>query len=259
MDFLQAGLMVGDPYCTAVVRREWNLEHQRVLVIIPAYNEEDAISDVIRKIRDCSRADIVVINDGSKDRTAQKALSEGVRVISLPLNLGIGGAMQTGYIFARDNAYDIAIQVDADGQHDPVYLEKIIQPVTECVSDMVIGSRYVEKTAYKSSISRRVGMIFFSWLVSVLTGQKVKDTTSGFRAVNRDIIEYFASSYPADYPEVDVLVRLHKKRFKVMEVPVKMQERQGGCSSITPLKSAYYMIKVSIAMIFSTLRSGGMS
>lgn len=235
------------------------MEQSRVLVIIPAYNEEEAIRNVIRRIKGSARVDVVVVNDGSKDRTAQMALSEGVRVISLPLNLGIGGAMQTGYLFARDNNYDIAIQVDADGQHDPVYLDKLIEPVTQGICDMAIGSRYVEKTAYRSSLSRRVGMIFFSWLVWVLTRQKVKDTTSGFRAVNRNIIKYFAASYPTDYPEVDVLVRLHKKRFKVMEIPVEMQERQGGSSSITPLKSAYYMIKVSLALVISSLRTGGMS
>lgn len=241
------------------------MDNPRVLVIIPAYNEEEVISAVIRKIKrhtDLEMTvglDLIVINDGSRDSTAQKALNEGVRVVTLPFNLGIGGAMQTGYIYARDNNYDIAVQVDADGQHDPSYLNNLFNALKEVKCDMVIGSRYVETTSYKSRMSRRMGMIFFSWLVSLLTGQKVKDTTSGFRAVNRKVIEYFANSYPADYPEVDVLVRLHKKNFKIHEVPVEMQERQGGSSSITPLKSIYYMVKVSIALLINSLRSGGMS
>ncbi|MCX7920983.1 MAG: glycosyltransferase family 2 protein [Clostridia bacterium] len=231
----------------------------KILVIIPAYNEEESIDNVIRKIKYYSNVDIVVVNDGSKDGTAKKALKEGVRVITLPFNLGIGGAMQTGYIFARDNHYDIAIQIDGDGQHDPLYLDKLIEPLKQDRCDMAIGSRYVEETAYRSSVTRRMGMIFFSWLIYALTGWKIKDTTSGFRAVNRKIIEYYAGSYPTDYPEVDVLVRLHKKRFRVMEVPVEMLERQGGSSSITPLKSIYYMVKVSTSLVISSLRSGGMS
>ncbi|HYF75081.1 MAG TPA: glycosyltransferase, partial [Candidatus Nitrosocosmicus sp.] len=151
---------------------------------------------------------------------------------------------------------DIAVQIDADGQHDPKYLNEIINRLNKEGCDMAIGSRYVEETSYKSSVTRRVGMVFFSWLVYMLTGNRIKDTTSGFRAVNRKVIEYFAESYPTDYPEVDVLVRLYKKGFTVCEVPVEMLERQGGKSSITPVKSIYYMIKVSIALLINSLRSG---
>ncbi len=232
------------------------LDKQKILVIIPAYNEEKSIEEVISKIQLHAAADIVVVNDGSRDATARKALEKGERVITLPFNLGIGGAMQTGYRFAKDNGYDVAIQVDADGQHDPGFIKRLVDKLNEGDYDMVIGSRYVEETAYKSSLSRRMGMIFFSWLVLMLTGWKVKDTTSGFRAVNRKVIEYFADSYPTDYPEVDVLVRLHKKRFKLCEVPVEMLERQGGKSSITPFKSVYYMIKVSLALLINSMRSG---
>lgn len=235
------------------------MDNKRILVIIPAYNEEVVIGAVIKKVKHTAPwVDIVVINDGSRDLTAQKALDEGVKVLTLPYNLGIGGAMQTGYIYARNNHYDIAVQVDGDGQHDPFYLEKLVNEVENGNCDVVIGSRYIEETSYKSSRSRRLGMIFFSWLVMILTGWKIKDTTSGFRAVNRKVIEYFASCYPADYPEVDVLVRLHKKGFKVSEASVEMLERQGGSSSITPIKSVYYMIKVSIALLISSMRSGGM-
>ncbi|MDP4091892.1 MAG: glycosyltransferase family 2 protein [Bacillota bacterium] len=234
------------------------MDKPKILVIIPAYNEEKSIHTVIRKLKLHSDIDILVVDDGSVDMTFKKAALEGVKVVRLPFNLGIGGAMQTGYMYARDNGYDIAIQVDADGQHDPVYLNELIKPLTEKKCDMVIGSRYVAQTAYKSPISRRAGMIFFSWLVHLLTGNTIKDTTSGFRAVNRGIIEYFAENYPTDYPEVDVLVRLHKKSFKMCEIPVEMKERQGGKSSITPLKSLYYMIKVSLALFINSLRSGDM-
>lgn len=237
----------------------YKLNSLKVLVIIPAYNEEKSIGNVISKIKNLDGIDVVVVDDGSKDETLKVSLEKGARVIELPFNLGIGGAMQTGYLFAKNNNYDIAIQVDADGQHDPTYIEKLIEPIKNGKADMVVGSRYVEKTAYKSSLSRRSGMIYFSFLVTMLTGQKIKDTTSGFRAVNKKIIEYFAQSYPTDYPEVDVLVRLNRKKFKICEVAVEMKDRQGGTSSITPLKSVYYMIKVSIAVLIDTLRSGGIS
>ncbi|HEX9062028.1 MAG TPA: glycosyltransferase family 2 protein [Clostridia bacterium] len=232
---------------------------KKVLVIIPAYNEEKNVGNVIRKIKKDANADIVVINDGSKDKTASAARDAGVRVIDLPFNLGIGGAMQTGYRFAKENGYEAAVQVDADGQHDPAFINFLVDKLDETGCSMIIGSRYVAETSYKSSVSRRIGMIFFSWLVQVLTGWKVKDTTSGFRVVDRKVIEYFAQSYPADYPEVDVLVRLHKKGFTVCEVPVEMQERQGGKSSITPVKSIYYMVKVSLALLINSLRSGEIS
>lgn len=234
------------------------MDELKVLIIIPAYNEEKSIGDVIRKVRSFDGLDVVVIDDGSKDATVKVALESGARVISLPFNLGIGGAMQTGYLFARNNGYDVAIQIDGDGQHDPSYIKALVEPIKHGKYDMVVGSRYVEKTSYKSSLSRRIGMVYFSWLVSLLTGHKVKDTTSGFRAVNRKIIEYFAVNYPTDYPEVDVLVRLNRKKIKICEIPVEMQERQGGSSSITPLKSVYYMIKVTLAVFVDTLRSGGM-
>jgi len=228
----------------------------KVLVIIPAYNEEASISAVITKIRlSTPEADIVVINDGSSDNTSGKARDAGAVVIDLPFNLGIGGAMQTGYKYAAQNNYDIAVQVDGDGQHDPSYIKSLIQPVVENRADMTIGSRYVSKTGYKSPFFRRTGMLFFSALINLLTGQQVKDTTSGFRVVNKKIIKLFAESYPTDYPEVDVLVKLHRKKFRVMEIPVEMHERQGGKSSITALRSIYYMIKVSLSLIIGAIRS----
>lgn len=231
----------------------------KVLVIIPAYNEENTIHNVIQKIKQAYKCDIVVINDGSTDSTAKIASNHGARVINHPFNLGIGGAMQTGYQFAKQNNYDIAIQIDADGQHDPIYIEKLVNHMTQENFDMVIGSRYVNKTSYKSCLSRRIGMVFFSFIIWMLTGQKIKDTTSGFRAVNKHIIDYFAANYPADYPEVDVLVRLYKKNYKISELSVEMSERQGGVSSITPFKSLYYMVKVSLSLVINYLRPGEMS
>lgn len=228
----------------------------RILAIIPAYNEEASIGMVVRRIRSSiPEADVLVVNDGSTDNTFINASNAGATIVNLPFNLGIGGAVQTGYLYAQQNAYDAAVQVDGDGQHDPAYICKLLEPLAAGSADMVIGSRYVAETAYKSSIFRRTGMIFFSTLINALTGQKVTDTTSGFRAVNRKVIDFFADFYPSDYPEVDVLVRLHKKKFKVMEVPVEMKERQGGKSSITPFRSIYYMIKVSLSLLVGSMRS----
>ncbi|HHV28753.1 glycosyltransferase family 2 protein [Acetivibrio mesophilus] len=228
----------------------------RILVIIPAYNEEATIKSVIRRINlKMPQADILVVNDGSKDNTSLEARRSGAKVIDLPYNLGIGGAMQTGYIYAKENNYDIAVQVDGDGQHDPSYIKDLIKPILNDDADVVVGSRYISKSNYRSSVLRRIGMIFFSFLVSTLTNQKFKDTTSGFRAVNKDVINYFSGRYPVDYPEVDVLVRLKKRNFRITELPVEMHERQGGKSSITTLRSLYYMLKVSLALIIGTLRS----
>jgi glycosyltransferase involved in cell wall biosynthesis len=180
-------------------RREWPL--LKTLIIIPAYNEEATIARVIRQIKfNIPEADILVVNDGSGDNTSRIALSSDVTVADLPFNLGIGGAVQTGYLYAREKNYDIAIQVDGDGQHNPAYIRKMMEPVINNRADMVIGSRYVNKTAYRSSIPRRIGMLFFSVLVKLLTGQKVNDTTSGFRVVNKSLINIFCRSYPSDYP-----------------------------------------------------------
>lgn len=173
----------------------------KVLTIIPAYNEEKSIADVIYQVKlNLPENDIVVVNDGSNDATSEKAVEAGARVINLPFNLGIGGAMQTGYIYAKNNNYDIAIQVDGDGQHSPVYISSLMQPILQGKADMVIGSRFIEKTYYRPSLARKTGIIFFSSLVKVLTNWKIKDTTSGFRVVNKKIIHYFSNYYPTDYP-----------------------------------------------------------
>lgn len=227
----------------------------KILTIIPAYNEEKTITSVISNVRRyIPESDILVVNDGSSDNTPLYAAAANAMIINLPFNLGIGGAMQTGYMFARDNNYDIAVQVDGDGQHNPSDIQKLVKPVIDNLTDMVIGSRYISRTSYKSTYLRRIGMVFFSALVAFLTGNRVRDTTSGFRVVNRDIINYFAKNYPIDYPEVDVLVKLHKKGFRIMEIPVEMNRRQCGRSSITPFRSVYYMIKVSISLLIGAIR-----
>ena len=228
----------------------------KVLAIIPVYNEEKTVFSVVKDIKNnFPQIDVIVVNDGSTDNTYDSAVSSGAVVLDLPFNLGIGGAMQTGYLFAWKNNYDIAIQVDGDGQHDCLYMEKLMEPLMNGQADMVIGSRYVAKSLYKASVCRRMGMVFFSSMVRILTGEKIKDTTSGFRAVNRKIIKLFALKYPSDYPEVNVLVKLHRYGLKIIEYPVEMKQRSYRKSSITPMRSAYYLFKVSLAMFMDVIRS----
>lgn len=235
--------------------KSWGAE-LRILIIIPAYNEEKSIPKVIEKIFDCMpESDIMVINDGSKDNTALAALNSGAKVINLPFNLGIGGAMQTGFLFAKRHNYDIAIQIDGDGQHNPEYVEELIKPIIDGEADMVIGSRFVNETKYRSSFFRKIGIVFFSGLVSFLIDQKIADTTSGFRAVNKKVINYFSEHYPTDYPEVDVLIKLYKNKFKITEIPVEMNQRMNGKSSITPIRSIYYMVKVSLSVLLEYMRT----
>jgi len=229
-------------------------EHDAI-VIIPALNEERSVADVIHSIlQSAPEVDIVVISDGSRDRTAVVARTAGAYVIELPINLGIGGAMQTGYRFALAKGYGFAVQIDADGQHDPADLPRLLAAARAGHGDMVLGSRYVEKTAYKSSGARRVGMILLANLVRLAVGYAIKDTTSGYRVVNRRTIELFSEYYPTDYPEVEVLVLLHRHRMRIYEVAVEMRERQAGVSSINPLRSVYYMVKVSLSVLLEVLR-----
>ncbi|GAA0401329.1 glycosyltransferase family 2 protein [Paenibacillus motobuensis] len=225
----------------------------KTLVIIPAYNEEGSIAKVIKDIQQhAPSVDIIVINDGSSDRTEIVATDAGARVLTLPYNVGIGGGMQTGYIYAQRMGYDIAVQMDADGQHPAAELPKLIEQAK--TYDLVIGSRYVEATDYRSPLLRRTGILFFSALVSLVTRQRFTDTTSGFRAAGRKVIDLYADYYPMDYPEVESIVYLKRKGCNITEVRAEMHERQAGKSSITPLKSVYYMIKVTLAVLMSALR-----
>lgn len=218
---------------------------KRSLIIIPAFNEEASITDTVKSVEALKEFDYIVINDGSKDKTLEILEKNQFNYLDLPVNLGIGGAMQTGYKYALRNNYDYAIQLDADGQHNPKDLKKLIDEIETKNYDMVIGSRFVEKTAYKGSFIRRLGIFYFYKLIHVLTGNKVTDPTSGYRIVNKKIIKEFSEYYPQDYPEVEVVVDLAKKGYKINEIRVDMNARQGGVSSITPIKSIYYMIKVT--------------
>ena len=222
----------------------------KILIIVPAYNESKTIKSVVNQINiNIPEADILVINDCSNDETEIVLKKENINHINLISNLGIGGAMQTGYIYALKNNYDIAIQIDGDGQHDPYNIKEILRPIQNNDADMVIGSRYVEKTSYKTTIFRKVGMLYFKNIIKLITNKKINDTTSGYRAVNRKIIELFAKDYPKDYPEVEVLVKLSKKGCRVLEIPVEMHERKAGLSSITPIKSVHYMLKVTVNLM----------
>ncbi len=221
----------------------------KILVIVPAYNEEGSVGKVVEEVHThLPEAEVLVVNDGSTDLTSEIAQFKGAVVLNLPFNLGIGGAMQAGYQYAHQKGYDIAIQVDGDGQHDPKEIGKLLKALEEKKIDMAIGSRFIGDLGYKSSAMRRVGISIFSQLISMIVRQKISDPTSGFRAANRKAIQLFASNYPQDYPEPEVLVLLHQCRLTMVEVPVGMGERYYGESSITKIRSIYYMVKVLLAI-----------
>lgn len=225
------------------------------LIIIPAYNESSNIEQTVEAIlRDAPDFDYVIINDCSTDDTLTICRQRGFNVISLPINLGIGGAVQTGYLYAQRHGYDVAVQVDGDGQHNPSFLEQMVTELVCSQSNMVIGSRFIKKEGFQSSFARRMGIKYFMWLIKALTGQNITDATSGLRMVDRQLIERFATSYPDDYPEPETVVDALNQGFLVREIPVIMNERQGGVSSISMSKSVYYMIKVSLAILFVKLR-----
>lgn len=224
--------------------------NEKILVIIPAYNEARTIKNVVSQVSvNIPQADILVINDCSTDDTKNILDRECINYIDLISNLGIGGAMQTGYIYALENDYDIAIQIDGDGQHDPYSINEMLEPIVKNEYDMVIGSRYIEKTSYKTPILRMLGMLYFRKLISLITNKRIIDITSGYRLVNKRIIKMFAKDYPKDYPEVEVLVNLSKNGYRILEIPVEMKARETGFSSITPIKSIKYMIKVTFNLM----------
>ena len=228
----------------------------RQVAIVPALNEAHSIIRVIDELRAFDRdLDIVVIDDGSVDDTAEVAAANGAIVLRLPYNLGIGGAVQTGFRFAFERGYDFAVRVDGDGQHDPAQLAAVLEPVRRGEADIAVGSRFAgPQTGYRSSRPRRVGIRVLAWVVSRIAGQTVTDTTSGFQAVNRRGIALFAHDYPHDYPEVEATVMVFRHRLRLVEVPVSMRERGGGRSSITALRSVYYMIKVLLAIFVGLFR-----
>ncbi|ABF33730.1 TPA: glycosyltransferase family 2 protein [Streptococcus pyogenes] len=225
------------------------------LIIIPAYNESSNIVNTIRTIEsDAPDFDYIIIDDCSTDNTLAICQEQGFNVISLPINLGIGGAVQTGYRYAQRCGYDVAVQVDGDGQHNPCYLEKMVEVLVQSSVNMVIGSRFITKEGFQSSFARRIGIKYFTWLIALLTEKKITDATSGLRLIDRSLIERFANHYPDDYPEPETVVDVLVSHFKVKEIPVVMNERQGGVSSISLTKSVYYMIKVTLAILVVRLK-----
>lgn len=232
-------------------------EWKRVLLIIPAYNEAKNIEKVIDEIvGDFPQYDYVIINDGSKDDTEEVCLRMGYHIINLPINLGIGGAVQTGYRYAWKHGYDIVVQIDGDGQHDVAYVKDVIRPLLREEADVVIGSRFLIGEGFQSSVPRRIGIRLLSTLIWLCTGQKIKDVTSGFRAVNRRFIFIYSQDYPYDYPEPEAIITGVMYRGRIREVPVVMRERENGTSSISFRKSVYYMIKVTLAILVKRISYG---
>lgn len=227
----------------------------RRVVIVPAHNEEASVAGVVAEVRAGDpELEVVVVDDGSTDQTGFVAEAAGAVVLKLPFNVGIGGAVQTGYQYARDNGFDVAIQVDGDGQHDPTEIGRLLEPIRDGRADMVVGSRFAAGGGYRGTRLRRIGIHIFAAVVSLLVRARVTDTTSGFRAVNREAIRLFASDYPQDYPEVESTVLLVRHGLRMVEVPVQMRVRETGNSSITTLRAAYYMIKVLLALFIGLFR-----
>jgi glycosyltransferase involved in cell wall biosynthesis len=235
----------------------------RVLIIIPAFNEAGNVGNTVAEVKAAyPSADMVVIDDGSRDATAAEAASAGAEVVRLPFNLGIGGAVQTGFQYAQRGGYDAAVQLDGDGQHDASFLPQLLSPVLTGQADMAIGSRFLDQRSsstgsrqvtssqgFQSTFSRRIGIRFFVRLINALTGARISDPTSGFRAHNRRLIAAFALHYPHDFPEPEAVVLAHGMGARIVDVPVSMRARQGGSSSIRHLTSLYYMLKVTIAIL----------
>jgi glycosyltransferase involved in cell wall biosynthesis len=228
------------------------------LAIVPAYNEGASIAHVLEELRShAPEFDVLVIDDGSTDDTARRALDAGARVVRLPFNLGIGGAVQTGYRFAADHGYDVAVQVDGDGQHDARHVAALAAYLQQHPDiDIVIGTRFLDRASdgYRSSAARRLGIGLFARVLSAATKKPVSDPTSGLRMTRRRGIELFAHDYPHDYPEVEALLTIHAHRLRSAEIPVVMRPRMSGSSSITPVRSVYYMVKVTVALLIGLLR-----
>lgn len=227
----------------------------KVLLIIPAYNEEESILSVVQTVEKAGY-DYVVVNDGSSDNTLQVLRDNRLNHINLSHNLGIGGSVQTGHLYALSHGYDVDIQVDGDGQHDISYVPRLLERI-EAGADLVIGSRFVEQTnGFQSTGLRRAGIRWLQRCIRHVTGLNITDSTSGFRACDRKAFQIFCKRYPFDYPEPESIVMAYRTGLRVEEVPVKMRERQGGVSSINPAKSVYYMIKVSLAILIEGHRGG---
>jgi hypothetical protein len=227
----------------------------RRVAIVPAFNEQESVARVIDELRAFDpELEVVVVDDGSTDRTAESARNRSAHVVRLPFNLGIGGAVQTGFRYAWEHGFDIAVRVDGDGQHDPRELGAVLEPVLADEVDVAVGSRFIGAAGYRSSRSRRIGIRLLAWCVSALTRQRITDPTSGFQAANRLGIRLFAADYPHDYPEAEATVMVFKHRLRLKEVPVAMRARETGSSSITTVRSVYYMVKVLLAIFVALFR-----
>lgn len=236
---------------------EYNKTDKRILLIIPAFNEEKNLEKLIEGIKTAyPQYDYLIINDDSSDETRKLCLRNGYEHVNHFINLGIGGAVQTGYLYALENGYDIAVQVDGDGQHDIRYVEKLIQPIIEDRADVVIGSRFIENEGFQSNLARRMGIRILSCFIRVLCNTKIKDVTSGFRAVNRRMIGVYARDYAQDYPEPEAIIIAKMYKARIEEVPVVMKERESGKSSINLWRSIYYMIKVTLALLITRISYG---
>jgi glycosyltransferase involved in cell wall biosynthesis len=233
------------------------IDHRSCLAVVPAYNEAATVGSVVQALhREAVGLDVVVVDDGSTDQTGLRAQEAGARVLRLPFNLGIGGAVQAGFRYAQENDYDYMVQVDGDGQHDPTQIRLLFEAMQNDGVDMICGSRFASATGYVAPISRRTGIHIFAFLLSTFLRQPLTDPTSGFRLYNRRAIAIFARDYPHDYPEVEAVLMLHHHRLTMREVPVRMFERGGGVSSIGGSgKSAYYMVKVLLALFVGLARA----
>jgi glycosyltransferase involved in cell wall biosynthesis len=227
----------------------------RVLVIVPAHNEEDSLPGTLAEVREkAPGVDVLVVDDGSRDATSGAALEAGVHVVRHPVNLGVGGALQTGFRWAVAHGYDIGVQLDADGQHDPSYLGILLAPVVEGRCDVSIGSRFVEATGYRAPINRRLGMMLFQAVVKLAIGRRITDTTSGFRAYSRPVMQVCQHDFPNDFPDAPLLIGLARRGFRLDEVPVVMRERQAGQSFYTLGKQLYYPYKNLLASLMALIR-----
>ena len=228
-----------------------------VLIIVPVHNEAASLRGVLAELREhVPEYDVLVVNDGSTDETAQVARAAGHRVLDLCFNLGIGGAVQAGFKYALERGYRFAVQVDGDGQHPADAIEHVLAPVRAGACELSIGSRFLRRTGYTGSRWRRVGTWFLSQVCGLVTGQRITDATSGFRAFGPRALRYLAAYYPTDYPEPEVIVLLHRQGMSICEVPVHMRARQAGRSSISGLATAYYMLKVSLALVLAVFKEG---
>ena len=227
----------------------------RVLVIVPAHNEEESLPATLAEVRaKAPGADLLVVDDGSRDATSRVAREAGVKVVRHPVNLGVGGALQTGFRWAVEHGYDVGVQLDADGQHDPAYLASLLAPVLEGRCDVSIGSRFVEASGYRAPLNRRLGMVLFQAVVKLAIGRRITDTTSGFRAYSRDVMQVCQHDFPKDFPDAPLLIGLARRGFRLDEVPVRMRERHAGRSFYTLGKQLYYPYKNLLASLMALIR-----